>query len=63
MNSLIFNTLFNNWKTTLAGIVGAVVTLAGTFGFHVPADVQTGIIAVALFVIGFFAKDADTTGN
>ena len=48
----------NDPKTTITGIVGAAVTLGAAFGFNVPAEVQTGIIAVTLFLIGLFASDA-----
>lgn len=51
-----------NWKTTLAGAVGAALTL-------LIAQLSTGTIslkdagiAAALAFVGFLAKDFDTTG-
>lgn len=56
---IIYQTLFKSWKTTITTIVSAAVFLAAKFGYDVPSDVQIGIIAVSVWVIGFFSKDAD----
>lgn len=45
-------------KTTIAGIVAGVAILMRTFGLDIPEEVQTGIIAVAVFFLGWFAKQA-----
>lgn len=51
--------MFKDWRTTLTGIIGAVgVLLTSLFGIEIPAGVQEGFIAVILFFIGLFAKDA-----
>lgn len=46
-----------DWKTTVTGLVGAAALLINTWtGVAIPQD---AIIAVALFAIGWFAKDGD----
>lgn len=50
--------VFRDWKTTITGIIGAVVYLVSAFGVTVPPEVSNGIIAVVLFMIGLFAKDS-----
>lgn len=56
-----------NWKTTIGAIIAGVATVLSALGIiTIPADVQTGILAVALFIIGLFARDAsnkDATEN
>jgi hypothetical protein len=48
-----------NWKTTLGAIVAGAATVLQALGIvEIPAEVQTGIMSVALFIIGIFAKDA-----
>ena len=44
-------------KTTFSGAVTAVVALVASFGFELEPRYVTGILAVGLAVIGFFAKD------
>lgn len=46
-----------NLKTTVAGVVAAIATFSQAFGFEIPAEVTNGIIAVALFFMGLFARD------
>lgn len=48
----------NNLRTTVAGAVGGVATIIAAFGFQVPQEVTTGIIAVTVFLIGLFASDS-----
>ena len=45
-------------KTTVTGAIGGLATIIAAFGFQVPQEVIAGIIAVTLFVMGFFASDA-----
>lgn len=52
-----------DWKTTITGVVTGVVLLLGAFGFHIPQDVQAGIVSIGIFAIGYFAKDATKEGN
>ena len=48
-----------NWKTTLGAIVAGAATVLQALGIvEIPAEVQTGIMSVALFIIGIFAKDS-----
>lgn len=47
-----------NWKTTVTAVVVLAVTLAGQAGIEVPETVSDGVIAIALFVIGFFALES-----
>lgn len=49
-----------NWKTTISSVIGALVILCKVFGVEIPQPVSDGILAVALFLIGLFAKDAET---
>ena len=52
-----------NWKTTTGAIIAGLATVLQALGIvEIPPEVQTGIISVALFVVGLFAKDA-TTGS
>ena len=46
-------------RTTIAGIVAGIAILSRTFGLEIPSEVTDGIIAVAVFFLGFFAKQAD----
>lgn len=48
----------NNWKTTVSGVLSAVVILLKLFGIEVPQPVSDGLLAVSLFMVGLFAKDA-----
>lgn len=44
-------------KTTIAGVLASVAMLAKTFGLEIPTEVTDGILAVAMFAMGFFSKD------
>lgn len=45
-------------KTTIAGVLASAAMLAKTFGLEVPTEVTDGILAVAMFFLGLFSKDA-----
>jgi hypothetical protein len=48
--------IMNNWKTTITGVIGALAVLVNSLtGVVIPQD---AIIAVTLFAISSFAKDA-----
>lgn len=48
-----------NWKTTTGAIIAGLATVLQALGIvEIPLEVQTGIISVALFIVGLFAKDA-----
>lgn len=50
-----------NWKTTVTGVVGALAVLVNSLtGHQIPTE---AIVAVVLFVVGFFAKDAGVSGT
>lgn len=52
-----------NWKTTTGAIIAGLATVLQALGIvEIPPEVQTGIISVALFIVGLFAKDA-TAGS
>lgn len=52
-----------NWKTTTGAIIAGLATVLQALGIvEIPPEVQTGILSVALFVVGLFAKDA-TAGS
>lgn len=52
-----------NWKTTIGAIIAGLATVLQALGIvEIPPEVQTGILSVALFVVGLFAKDA-TAGS
>lgn len=46
-------------KTTIAGLVAGVAVILKTLGLEVPQEVWDGIIAIAVFALGWFAKQAD----
>lgn len=51
-------------KTTIAAIVGAIVSLISIFGIEVSTDVTLAIVTIAVFIVGFFAADeAPSEGN
>ena len=53
-----------NWKTTAGAIIAGLATALQALGIvEIPPEVQTGIISVALFVVGLFAKDATAGGE
>jgi len=52
--------VLTSWKTTLTAILtGLAVILKSLLGIDIPTD---AILAVAVFVIGLLAKDANKTG-
>lgn len=56
---LFYGGTVKNWKTTIGALIAGLATVLNALGIvDIPAEVQTGIMAVALFVIGLFAKDA-----
>lgn len=64
---LIYGLIVKNWKTTIGALIAGLATVLNALGIvDIPAEVQTGIMAVALFIIGLFARDAsnkDDTEN
>lgn len=46
----------NDTKATVTGAITALVALAAVFGFSVPADIVTIIIAVGVAVLGYFTN-------
>ena len=63
----ILNTIiggFTSWKTTLAGIVGALAILLNTMGiFTITPEHQATIVAFCVMLIGWFSKDSTQTGE
>lgn len=56
---IITGLAMKNWKTTVTGIVGAIAILVNAFtGVHIP---EAPIAALAIFLIGLFAGDANET--
>lgn len=56
---LFYGVTMKNWKTTTGAIIAGVATVLSALGIvTIPAEVQTGILAVALFIVGLFAGDA-----
>jgi hypothetical protein len=51
-----------NWKTTLAGLLGAVATALVPVIQGKGFELESLAIAAALAALGFIAKDRDTTG-
>lgn len=52
-----------NWKTTLGAFVATLGAILKLFGIEVPEEVTTGLVAVGVFIIGFFSKDSNVTGG
>ena len=52
-----------NWKTTLAGVLGAAALVIFQLISQGNVDVKTLIIAGAVAAMGAFAKDHDVTGG
>lgn len=46
----------NTTKTTVAGAVAFLAFVAKIFKIDVPAEVTDGLIAVAVFALGFFSQ-------
>jgi len=49
----------NTTKTTVAGFVAAAAFIAKIFKIDVPQEVVDGVIAVAVFCIGFFSQGTE----
>lgn len=57
------NTILANWKTTLAGLVGGIVTYTVTMIQSGNAwDWKAWAIGAVPIVLGFLSKDQSTTG-
>lgn len=52
--------ILRNWKTTLIGILGAVLS---RYIPNITPDQQAAIIAAVVAALGIFSKDADKTGT
>lgn len=50
-----------NLRTTIAGLVGATAWLVAKFGFEVSPDLSEAIVMLVVAIIGYFAKDKDTS--
>lgn len=50
--------IMKDWRTTLTGAIGLLATVVGYFGFHLPPEVQLGIVSVTVFIISLFSRDA-----
>lgn len=62
--TLMYGLTVKNWKTTIGALVAGLATVLNALGIvHIPAEVQTGIIAVALFIVGLFARDASNSDD
>jgi hypothetical protein len=54
----------SNWKTTIAGLVGAILTVITQFSQNGnKLDWHQLPLPVTLAILGFFAKDFNTTGG
>lgn len=54
---------FTSWKTTLVGVITAVIVFLNTFHvFTITPEQQGTIIAFAILVAGWIMKDASATG-
>ena len=52
-----------NWKTTLAGALGAALIVALELYQKGTLDVNTILISAAIAAVGFLAKDMNVTGG
>ena len=52
-----------NWKTTIVGVIGAMLNAAITLYQTGTIDAKTVIISAALAGLGFLAKDLNVTGG
>ena len=58
---LILGLAMKSWKTTLGAIIAGLAGILNALGIVViPADVQVGVLTVAMFIIGLFAADDKT---
>ena len=44
-------------RTTITVLVVGAVTMVKAMGIEIPEAVSDGVIAIAIFLMGFFAKD------
>jgi hypothetical protein len=51
-----------DWKTTLSGSLGILVTIGGWFGIPIGPDVIHAVQVISVFAVGFFSKDK-SNGN
>jgi hypothetical protein len=59
--TIIRGMIMKNWKTTLSGLVTAGALFAKVkWNIDIPTE---GIVAVGLFLIGYFSKDHNVTGG
>lgn len=58
---LIFQSIFNSPKTTISGIVGAVVWFLGQNGILLTPEQSGSLVVVVMLFLGFFAKDSTAT--
>lgn len=57
--TLIIGLFMKSWKTTIGAIIaGASGILSATGVITISPEVQSAILTIALFVVGFFAADA-----
>lgn len=52
-----------NWRTTLSGVLGAVLIVVADFLQRGVFDIKTIITAAAIAAIGILAKDLNVTGG
>ena len=56
-----------NWRTTIPGLVTAVINLVVLFGIDLNVEQTTGLVTVfttiGLLIVSFFAKDSNVTGG
>lgn len=45
--------------TTIAGLVAGIAVILKTLGLDVPQQVWDGVIAIAVFFLGWFAKQTE----
>ena len=58
---LIIGLAMKSWKTTLGAIIAGLAGILNALGIvTIPADVQVGVLTVAMFIIGLFASDDKT---
>ena len=58
---LIIGLAMKSWKTTLGAIIAGLAGILNALGIvTIPADVQVGVLTVAMFIIGLFAADDKT---
>jgi hypothetical protein len=58
---LIMEVNMKNWKTTLAGLLGACGQLFGILGL--PVEIGNAVSVIGLALLGLFAKDMNVSGG